>query len=70
MLILVISLLKLNDCVLAEFLRKGPPFPSAGYDDLEASHILPRTDHYRITPSPGGLGDRYGKCSPSIQYNK
>lgn len=47
--------------VLAEFLRKGPPFSSAGYDDLEASHILARTDHYRITPSPGGLGDRYGK---------
>lgn len=44
-----------------EYLRKGPPFPSPGYDELDATHILPRTDHYRITPSPGGLGDRYGK---------
>lgn len=46
-----------------DFLRKGPPFPSVGYDDLEAPHILPRTDHYRITPSPGSLGDRYGKIT-------
>ncbi|XP_046682316.1 catenin delta-2 isoform X6 [Homalodisca vitripennis] len=46
-----------------DFLRKGPPFPSAGYDELEAAHILPRTDHYRITPSPGGLGDRYDQMS-------
>lgn len=46
-----------------EYLRKGPPFPSPGYDELDATHILPRTDHYRITPSPGGLGDRYDQLS-------
>ncbi|XP_054279564.1 catenin delta-2 isoform X4 [Macrosteles quadrilineatus] len=46
-----------------DFLRKGAPFPTAGYDELEPSHILPRTDHYRITPSPGGIGDRYDQMS-------
>lgn len=54
---------------MSDFLRKGPPFPAAGYDELEASHILPRTDHYRITPSPGGLGDRYGKFTQLVRFS-
>ncbi|XP_075219493.1 catenin delta-2-like isoform X2 [Lycorma delicatula] len=46
-----------------DYLRKGAPFPSPGYDELEGTHILPRPDHYRITPSPAGLADRYDQLS-------
>ncbi|XP_039298830.1 catenin delta-2 isoform X6 [Nilaparvata lugens] len=46
-----------------DYLRKAAPFPSPGYDDLENSHIIPRPEHYRITPSPGGLADRYDQLS-------
>jgi hypothetical protein len=45
-----------------DYLRKGAPFPQSGYDELDSTLIPPRQDHYRITPSPGGPIDRYGKC--------
>ena len=45
-----------------DYLRKGAPFPQSGYDELDPTLIPPRQDHYRITPSPGGPIDRYGKC--------
>ncbi|RZF46104.1 hypothetical protein LSTR_LSTR012964 [Laodelphax striatellus] len=46
-----------------DYLRKAAPFPSPGYDELENSHIIPRPEHYRITPSPAGLADRYDQLS-------
>uniref|UniRef100_A0A8D8S5A1 Catenin delta-2 n=1 Tax=Cacopsylla melanoneura TaxID=428564 RepID=A0A8D8S5A1_9HEMI len=50
---------------LHEYLRKGAPYPPSGYDELDAAHMLSRPEHYRITPSPGGIdiGDRYD-CYP------
>lgn len=50
-------------CVLADYLRKGAPFPQSGYDELDTTLLPPRSDHYRITPSPGpGVpGDRFGE---------
>nr|CAD7196926.1 unnamed protein product [Timema douglasi] len=42
-----------------DYLRKNAPFPQPGYDELDSTLVPPRQDHYRITPSPGGPGDRY-----------
>ena len=44
-------------------MRKGAPYPASGYDELDAtSHMIQRSEHFRITPSPGAVTDRYGKC--------
>jgi len=55
----IINVIKL----FIDYLRKGAPFPQSGYDELDSTLIPPRQDHYRITPSPGGPVDRYGKCT-------
>ena len=47
--------------LFADYIRKGAPYPQTGYDELDTTLIPPRQDHYRITPSPGGPVDRYGK---------
>nr|CAD7438995.1 unnamed protein product [Timema bartmani] len=38
-----------------------------GYDELDSTLVPPRQDHYRITPSPGGPGDRYALRDPMVQ---
>ena len=48
--------------VLEYNLRKGGSYPQSAYDELDpAPHLIPRTEHFRITPSPGAVTDRYGK---------
>nr|CAD7392419.1 unnamed protein product [Timema cristinae] len=46
-----------------DYLRKNAPFPQPGYDELDSTLVPPRQDHYRITPSPGGPGDRYDQIA-------
>lgn len=46
---------------LAEYLRKGTAYPPSGYNELDNMHMIPRSEHFRITPSPGAVTDRYGK---------
>ncbi|XP_065210266.1 catenin delta-2 isoform X2 [Planococcus citri] len=49
-----------------DFMRKGGPYPASGYDELDAtSHMIPRSEHFRITPSPGAVTDRYDQMSNS-----
>jgi len=37
-------------------------YPQSGYDELDATpHLIPRSEHFRVTPSPGAVTDRYGK---------
>lgn len=44
-------------------MRKGDSYPQSGYDELDtAPHMIPRSEHFRITPSPGAVTERYGKC--------
>nr|XP_018915162.1 PREDICTED: catenin delta-2 isoform X3 [Bemisia tabaci] len=38
----------------------GVPYLPSGYDELDATHMLQRPEHFRITPSPGDVSDRYG----------
>lgn len=45
-----------------EFLRKAP-YVEGGYNDIDPGLNPALQDHYRITPSPGGPGDQYGKVS-------
>ncbi|XP_063220089.1 catenin delta-2 isoform X2 [Bacillus rossius redtenbacheri] len=49
----------LQSALQHDYLRKGGTFPQPGYEELDQSLIPPHQDHYRITPSPGGPGDRY-----------
>lgn len=42
-------------------MRKGTAYPPSGYDELDNMHMIPRSEHFRITPSPGAVTDRYGK---------
>jgi hypothetical protein len=45
-------------------------YPQSGYDELDATpHMIPRPEHFRITPSPGAVTDRYGNQNKSIHFN-
>jgi hypothetical protein len=55
-----LQLLK-NKLFVADYLRKGAPYPPSGYDELDTTLMPPRgQEHYRITPSPGGPASQYG----------
>lgn len=52
-------------------MRKGAPYVEGSYNDIDPGLNPALQDHYRITPSPGGPGDQYGrwtrdsnKCDP------
>lgn len=42
-------------------MRKGGPYVEGGYNDIDPGLNPALQDHYRITPSPGGPGDQYGR---------
>lgn len=44
-----------------EYLRKAAPYVEGGYNDIDPGLNPALQDHYRITPSPGGPGDQYGR---------
>ncbi|KAK7582219.1 hypothetical protein V9T40_013664 [Parthenolecanium corni] len=48
-----------------EYLRKGTAYPPSGYNELDNMHMIPRSEHFRITPSPGAVTDRYDQMSNS-----
>lgn len=45
-------------------MRKGGQYPPSGYDELDNIHMIPRSEQFRITPSPGAITDRYGNHLP------
>lgn len=54
---------------VADYLRKGAPYPPSGYDELDTTLMPPRgQEHYRITPSPGGPASQYGKFVVSYPF--
>lgn len=42
-------------------MRKGAPYVEGSYNDIDPGLNPALQDHYRITPSPGGPGDQYGR---------
>lgn len=46
-------------------MRKGAPYVEGSYNDIDPGLNPALQDHYRITPSPGGPGDQYGRWTDS-----
>lgn len=46
-------------------MRKSAPYVEGSYNDIDPGLNPALQDHYRITPSPGGPGDQYGRWTDS-----